>query len=206
MSRACCDRRDCLWPSRPPRSCTRPPWSCRTTDPKDSGRPSTPSSPTPCPVHRRVPPLGSRVVLSMRSPPGVREQESVQLLVARALPPAPVLTLAPHCPPQHRHSNFRQPPRQWPPYRFRRVRYRIRARHAAKSFRPCKLPDYSCQQMHSRQEAAATLLTPDRTSRKHTFEFSLSHPPLSQPCRNRCASPSSAPTASPECTCPLGVR
>jgi hypothetical protein len=43
----------------------------------------------------------------MQSPPGLREQEPVQPLVARALPPAPVLPLAPH-----RHSNFRQPPRR----------------------------------------------------------------------------------------------
>ena len=75
------------------------------------------------------------------SSPGVREQESVQPLVGRALPPVLpllVLTPAPHCPPQRRYSNFRQPPQRWPPCRFHRVRCRTRARHAAKSFRPCK--------------------------------------------------------------------
>jgi hypothetical protein len=176
MSRACCDRRDCPWPSRPLRSCTRPPWSCRTTDPKDSGRPSTLSSPTPYPVRRRAPPPGSRGVPSKPSAPGVPEGESVRppVELAQALPL--VLTPAPHRPRQHRHSNFRQPPRRWPPCRFHRVRYKSRARHAAKSFRPCRLPDYSCQQIHSHLEGAATPPTPDRTSRKHTFEFSLSHP------------------------------
>jgi hypothetical protein len=106
----------------------------------------------------------------------VREGESVQPLVelARALPL--VLTPAPRCPPPHRHSSFRQPPQRWPLCRFHRVHYRTRARHAAKSFRPCKLPDYSCQQIHSHQEGSATPLTPGRTSRKHTFEFSLSRP------------------------------
>jgi hypothetical protein len=77
----------------------------------------------------------------MRAPPKVREQEPVQPLVARALPlvlPRPVLMLAPRCQPQRRYSNFRQPPQRWPPCRFHRVRCRTRARHAAKSFRPCK--------------------------------------------------------------------
>jgi hypothetical protein len=117
------------------------------------------------------------VVLSKRWSLRVPQEQSVQPLVelARALQPL-VLTLAPRFPPPQRHSHFHQPPRRWPPCRFRRVRYKTRGRHAAKSFRPCRLPDYSCQQTHSRQEESATPLTPDRTSRKHTFEFSLSHP------------------------------
>ena len=208
MSRACCDRRDCPWPSRPPRSCTRPPWSCRTTDPTDSDRPSTPSSPTPCPVHRRAPPPGSRAVPYAVAAGGAGARSRCSRWW-RGLPRCRsrrLLTPAPHCPPQHRHPSSRQPPQRWPPYRFHRVRYRTRARHAVKSFRPYKLPDYSCQQMHSRQEGAATPLTPDRTIQEAYFRIFIEPPSLSQPCMNRCASPSSAPTASPECTCPLGVR
>jgi len=86
---------------------------------------------------------------------------------------------------------------------IRRVRYRT---HAAvrEVVRPCKFyRTNSHRRTHSPRKHQQRRLDAKPHIQEAILRFSLTHPHFLKPCKNRLRQPSSGPTASPECTCPL---